>query len=33
VHEVVDEFGAKYGAGQIQQYYTKLDVAVEIPLK
>jgi len=33
VRDVVDKFGAKYGAGQIQQYYTKLDVAVEIPLR
>jgi hypothetical protein len=33
VRDVVDKFGAKYGAGQIQQLYTKLDAAVEMPLK
>jgi deazaflavin-dependent oxidoreductase (nitroreductase family) len=33
VRDVVDKFGAKYGAGQIQQLYAKLDAAVEIPLK
>jgi deazaflavin-dependent oxidoreductase (nitroreductase family) len=33
VRDMVDKFGAKYGAGQIQQYYPKLDAAIEIPLK
>lgn len=33
VRDVVDKFGAKYGAGQIQQLYTKVDVAVEIPVR
>jgi hypothetical protein len=32
VCDVVAMFGAKYGAGQIKQYYGNLDVAVEIPL-
>jgi deazaflavin-dependent oxidoreductase (nitroreductase family) len=32
VRDVVDKFGAKYGPGEIKQYYRKLDVAPEIPL-
>ena len=32
VQDVVDKFRAKYGAGEITRYYTKLDVALEIPL-
>lgn len=32
VSEIVDKFRAKYGAGQIKKYYSKLDVAVEVPL-
>lgn len=32
VRDVVEKFRAKYGADQIAQYYSKLDVAVEVPL-
>ncbi len=32
VHDVVEKFRAKYGAGQVEAYYSKLDVAVEVPL-
>ena len=32
VQDVVDKFRAKYGAGEITRYYSKLDVALEIPL-
>lgn len=32
VKEVINLFGAKYGADEIQKWYTKLDVAVEISL-
>ena len=32
VGAVVEKFRAKYGAGQVQAYYSKLDVAVEVPL-
>ena len=32
VREVVEKFRAKYGAGEIKKYYSKLDVAVEAPL-
>ena len=32
VSEIVDKFRAKYGAGEIKKYYSKLDVAVEVPL-
>jgi deazaflavin-dependent oxidoreductase (nitroreductase family) len=28
--DVVEKFRAKYGANQIKQYYSKLDVAVEV---
>jgi deazaflavin-dependent oxidoreductase (nitroreductase family) len=31
VHEVVDKFSAKYGAKDVEDYYTKQDAAVEIP--
>jgi hypothetical protein len=31
VHEVVESFRAKYGAGDVKAYYQKLDVAVEVP--
>jgi len=31
VKEVINMFGAKYGADEIERWYTKLDVAVEIP--
>ena len=32
VKEVINLFGAKHGADEIKKWYTKLDVAVEIPL-
>jgi len=32
VKDVVNLFGAKYGADEIEKWYTKLDVAVEISL-
>jgi len=32
VEQTVDRFRAKYGAGEIDRWYSKLDVAVEIPL-
>jgi deazaflavin-dependent oxidoreductase (nitroreductase family) len=32
VHEVVEKFRAKYGAGEVQRYYAKPDVAVEVSL-
>jgi hypothetical protein len=32
VRDVVDKFRAKYGGGEIARYYTKLDVALEVPL-
>lgn len=32
VQEIVDRFRSKYGADQVRQYYSKLDVAVEVPL-
>jgi len=32
VRDVVEKFRAKYGADQIQKYYSKLDVAVEVSL-
>jgi deazaflavin-dependent oxidoreductase (nitroreductase family) len=32
VREVADKFRAKYGAGNVKKYYSKFDVAVEIPL-
>jgi hypothetical protein len=32
VREVVDKFRARYGADQVQRYYSKLDVAVEVSL-
>ena len=33
VHEVVERFRAKYGADEVKKYYSKFDVAVEVPLK
>jgi hypothetical protein len=33
VHDVVERFRTKYGAGEVKKYYTKLDVAVKVPLK
>ena len=32
VHHVVEQFRKKYGASEIEKYYSKTDVAVEIPL-
>jgi deazaflavin-dependent oxidoreductase (nitroreductase family) len=32
VAEIVDKFRAKYGAQDVAAYYTKQDVAVEVPL-
>jgi deazaflavin-dependent oxidoreductase (nitroreductase family) len=32
VEQTVARFRAKYGAGEIDRWYSKLDVAVEIPL-
>ena len=32
VREVVEKFRVKYGAGEIKKYYSKLDVAVKLPL-
>ena len=32
VGEVVEKFRAKYGAGNVKKYYSKIDVAVEVPL-
>ena len=32
VREVVEKFRAKYGPGEIKKYYSKLDVAVKLPL-
>lgn len=32
VREVVEKFRAKYRADQVRKYYSKLDVAVEVPV-
>jgi len=32
VNEVVKKFKSKYGEGDVKKYYTKFDVAVEVPL-
>jgi hypothetical protein len=32
VTEILDKFRAKYGAQEVAAYYTKQDVAVEVPL-
>jgi len=32
VEQTVERFRAKYGAGEISRWYSKLDVAVEIAL-
>jgi hypothetical protein len=32
VGEVIKKFKSKYGEGDIKKYYTKLNVAVEVPL-
>ena len=31
VNEVVEKFRSKYGAGEVKKYYSKLDVALEVP--
>ena len=31
VNEVIEKFREKYGAGDVKTYYSKLDVAVEVP--
>lgn len=32
VEDVVKKFKSKYGEGEVKKYYTKFDVAVEVPL-
>jgi hypothetical protein len=32
VDEIVRKFKSKYGEGEVKKYYTKFDVAVEVPL-
>ena len=32
VNEIVGKFKSKYGEGDVKKYYTKFDVAVEMPL-
>ena len=32
VEDIVKKFKSKYGEGDMKKYYTKLDVAVEVPL-
>ena len=32
VREIVEKFRRKYGADQVKKYYSKFDVAVEVPL-
>jgi hypothetical protein len=32
VHDVVEKFRTKYGAGEVNQYYSKFDVGIEVPL-
>ena len=32
VRDIVEKFRAKYGADEVKKYYSKLDVAVEVPL-
>jgi hypothetical protein len=32
VDVVVRKFRSKYGTGEVNKYYTKFDVAVEVPL-
>lgn len=32
VREIVEKFRAKHGAGEVKKYYSKFDVAVEVPL-
>jgi len=32
VRHVFEKFRAKYGVDEVKKYYSKLDVAVEVPL-
>src|SRR5581483_11047235 len=32
VHQIVEKFRDKYGADQVKKYYSKFDVAVDVPL-
>lgn len=32
VDDIVSKFKSKYGEGDVKKYYTKLDVAVEVPV-
>jgi hypothetical protein len=32
VRDLVEKFRAKYGADDVKKYYSKFDVAVEVPL-
>jgi len=32
VRQVVEKFRARYGAGEVAKYYSKLDVAVRVPI-
>jgi deazaflavin-dependent oxidoreductase (nitroreductase family) len=31
VHDIVEKFSNKYGADQVKKYYSKFDVAVDVP--
>jgi hypothetical protein len=33
VSSVIEKFRAKYGAGDVKKYYSKLDVAVVVPMR
>jgi hypothetical protein len=32
VNDIVKKFKSKYGEGDVKKYYTKFDVAAEVPL-
>jgi hypothetical protein len=32
VRDIVEKFRQKYGRGEVSKYYSKFDVAVEVPL-
>ena len=32
VHDIVEKFRTKHGAGDVKKYYAKFDVGVEVPL-
>ena len=32
VNTIIKKFRSKYGEGDVKKYYTKFDVAVEVPL-